>query len=79
MSILTRLRLAPRRRAAPPAGPESADASSETERETESETETRAPVWPLVVLMAGALLSGLWVLALLFAAYRGLLWAIGTG
>jgi hypothetical protein len=77
MSILTRLRLAPRRRAAPPAGPESADASSETERETE--TEARAPVWPLVVLMAGALLSGLWVLALLFAAYRGLLWAIGTG
>lgn len=39
----------------------------------------RAPLWPMIVLMAGTILSGVWVVALLRLAYIGLLRLFGTG
>lgn len=74
MSILTRIRAGTRPRADRATGGETAVATPERE-----EDDARLTIWPLVVLVAGALLSGFWVLGLLWAAYLGLLWLLGTG
>ena len=74
MSILARIRPTPRGLGHPALPAEVALAMAEPEP-----SKPRAPLWPVIVLTSGAVLSAIWVVMLLRMAYIGLLWLFGTG